>query len=160
MISASLFTSNIQFAKEVGYFDIGAQMKPLLHTWSLAVEEQFYIFFPLTMMLFQRVAPRKIVPIVLDVLAASFLTGIGAMQRDAAAAFYLAQYRVWELLIGVVLRLRVIPEVRGETTQQLLAAIGLVLIAQADIETLIVKVHDVVEGCGRAVVEVGRTRSK
>ncbi len=44
--------------REVGYFDIGGQMKPLLHTWSLAVEEQFYIVFPVVMMLIHRVAPR------------------------------------------------------------------------------------------------------
>jgi len=90
MAAAALFTSNIQFAKEVGYFDIGAQMKPLLHTWSLAVEEQFYIVFPLAMILIHRLAPRRTMPAVLVVLAASFLAGVEAMRHDPTAGFYLA----------------------------------------------------------------------
>ncbi len=131
MTAAALFISNIQFGKEAGYFDIGAQMKPLLHTWSLAVEEQFYIGFPLIMILLHRLAPRRIVPVTLIALAASFAAGIGALNRDPTAAFYLSQYRVWELLIGVVLGLRAIPELRSETNRQVLAATGLVLIGIA-----------------------------
>lgn len=131
MSAASLFTSNIQFAKEAGYFDIGAQMKPLLHTWSLAVEEQFYIGFPLVMILLQRIAPRQVIALVLVILAASFAAGIGALNRDATAAFYLSQYRVWELLIGVVLGLGAIPELRSKMGRQVLAATGLLLIGIA-----------------------------
>lgn len=131
MSAASLVTSNIQLAKEAGYFDIGAQMKPLLHTWSLAVEEQFYIAFPLVMILLRRIAPRQIIPITLVVLAASFAAGIGVLNRNPTAAFYLSQYRIWELLIGGVLGLRAIPEMRGETGRQVLAATGLLLIGTA-----------------------------
>ncbi|XAZ20190.1 acyltransferase (plasmid) [Sinorhizobium sp. B11] len=131
MTAASLFASNIQFAKEAGYFDIGAQMKPLLHTWSLAVEEQFYIGFPLLMILLQRLLPRQIMPVMLVALAASFAASIGVLNQNPTAGFYLSQYRVWELLIGVILGLGAIPELRSETGRQVLAAIGLVLIGIA-----------------------------
>ncbi len=131
MTAASLFASNIQFAKEAGYFDIGAQMKPLLHTWSLAVEEQFYIGFPLLMVLLQRLTPRQIMPVMLVALAASFAASIGVLNQNSTAGFYLSQYRVWELLIGVILGLGAIPELRSETGRQVLAAIGLVLIGIA-----------------------------
>lgn len=131
MTAAALFMSNVQFAKEVGYFDIGAQMKPLLHTWSLAVEEQFYIAFPLVMILFQKVAPRRMVPFALVAFAASFAAGIGVLNSDSTAGFYLSQYRIWELLIGVIIGLKAIPEVKNETGRQALAATGLVLIGIA-----------------------------
>jgi peptidoglycan/LPS O-acetylase OafA/YrhL len=131
MIAAALFTSNIQFAKEVGYFDIGAQMKPLLHTWSLAVEEQFYIVFPPAMMVIHRVAPRGTVPILLAVLTASLAASVSGMQRDPTAVFYLAQYRAWELLIGALLALNIVPRPGHRLARQVLAATGIVLIATA-----------------------------
>ena len=54
LIAASMFSSNILFWLESGYFDTAAELKPLLHTWSLAVEEQYYVFFPIALMLIWR----------------------------------------------------------------------------------------------------------
>nr|WP_321445666.1 acyltransferase [uncultured Cohaesibacter sp.] len=58
LVAISTFSSNIHFWQETGYFDTASELKPLLHTWSLAVEEQFYIFFPLFMMITWRFGLR------------------------------------------------------------------------------------------------------
>ena len=60
LVAVSFFVSNILFWRESGYFDTAAELKPLLHTWSLAVEEQFYIIFPLFLIMFWRLGKRNI----------------------------------------------------------------------------------------------------
>lgn len=129
--AAALFTSNIQFEKESGYFDIGAQTKPLLHTWSLAVEEQFYIVFPLLLIGISRFKRRWTAPVLFTLLAASFLASVWMVFRKPIAAFYLSQFRAWELLLGAVLAFNVIPTPSSRFVQQALAALGIVLIAIA-----------------------------
>ncbi|WFU04243.1 acyltransferase family protein (plasmid) [Rhizobium sp. CB3171] len=129
--AAALFTSNIQFEKESGYFDIGAQLKPLLHTWSLAVEEQFYILFPLLLLAVNRFARRYTVPILLGLLIASFAASAWTVFRTPAAAFYLLQFRAWELLIGALLAFHVIPRPARPVVRESLAALGVILIAIA-----------------------------
>lgn len=127
--AAALFVSNVQFAKEAGYFDIESSIKPLLHTWSLAVEEQFYIVFPIAMILVHRFAPSRIVPIMLAAMLFSLAAGVVETGRDPTVAFYLAQYRVWELLFGALLAFNAFPALRKPWTCNLLGAFGLVLIA-------------------------------
>ncbi len=103
VMATTLFGSNINFWRESGYFDAPSQLKPLLHTWSLAVEEQFYIFFPLFMILLMRYT-KKHVPLMLGLAAIlSFSACLVVMQRDPSAAFYLAPLRAWELLTGALL---------------------------------------------------------
>ena len=58
LIAVAIFASNILFWRESGYFDTAAELKPLLHTWSLAVEEQYYVLFPLFLMLFWKLGKR------------------------------------------------------------------------------------------------------
>jgi peptidoglycan/LPS O-acetylase OafA/YrhL len=106
VVAVSLFSSNILFWRETGYFNAAAELKPLLHTWSLAVEEQYYILFPLFMMVTWRFGLR----IVTLLVAAALLFSLGlsewAAQRSIAAAnFYLLPTRAWELLIGSILAL-------------------------------------------------------
>lgn len=100
LVAVSVFASNILFWRESGYFDSAAELKPLLHTWSLAVEEQFYVLFPLLLMLFWRLGKRWI----LFTLGILFVTSLALAQWAAyanpAAAFYLLPTRGWELLIG------------------------------------------------------------
>ncbi len=103
LIAVATFSSNILFWIESGYFATASELKPLLHTWSLAVEEQYYILFPLFLMIFWNL-PKKYL---LLLLALIFLLSLSLAQWFAfsrpSANFYLLPTRGWELLIGVFL---------------------------------------------------------
>lgn len=97
--SASIFISNFILLNESGYFDVLSDTKPLLHLWSLAIEEQFYLFWPLFIYLFYK---RKVNfgIIIISVTLCSFLASLLAIKTDHIASFYLPYYRFWELLSG------------------------------------------------------------
>lgn len=100
LVSTSLYGSNILFWLTSGYFEPSGEFKPLLHTWSLAVEEQFYLLFPLAMLIGFRLGMRWL----LAILAAAALLSLGAAhwgsQSHPEATFYLLFTRGWELLLG------------------------------------------------------------
>jgi peptidoglycan/LPS O-acetylase OafA/YrhL len=102
LAAVMLFASNILFWQQSDYFDASAEFKPLLHTWSLAVEEQFYLLFPLFLMLFWRRDRR----ILLALLVGAALLSLGAAQwgvaNDPTATFFLLPTRGWELAIGAL----------------------------------------------------------
>jgi peptidoglycan/LPS O-acetylase OafA/YrhL len=99
IIGAFTFTTNIVLWKQVDYFDVSATLKPLLHMWSLAVEEQYYILIPIILML----CPRKMrMGFAVTVSAISFAACILLVPRAPAAAFYLLPTRAWELGIGSI----------------------------------------------------------
>lgn len=99
--AGAAFSANILLYSEAGYFDAPASTKPLLHLWSLGVEEQFYIFFPA---LFSLVWHRRLARTMLALLAgASFILNLAAVQRDPAFAFYMPLTRFWEFLAGALL---------------------------------------------------------
>ena len=128
--ATALFSSNLLFWKESGYFDAASELKPLLHTWSLAIEEQFYILFPLVLMVFWRRARRWLVPTLGLVFVISFgLAQWGAIHKPSSA-FFLLPTRAWELGIGVAcaLWLRRMPRPAGMFAQ-FGSALGLGLIA-------------------------------
>ncbi|HQV40655.1 MAG: acyltransferase [Moraxellaceae bacterium] len=100
LVAVSVFASNILFWHESGYFDTAAELKPLLHTWSLAVEEQYYLLFPLFLMLFWRLGKRWILVLLAIVGVASFFVAQWASLAKPMTAFYLLPTRGWELLIG------------------------------------------------------------
>lgn len=102
IVGGATFTSNIILWRETGYFETAAELKPLLHLWSLGVEEQFYIFFPISMWLIYRmgIATTKFLGIVL-VLSLAVST-YGTFTRPTAT-FYLPVTRLWELLVGCIL---------------------------------------------------------
>ncbi len=101
LVAVSTFTSNFLFWSEAGYFDTAAEFKPLLHTWSLAVEEQYYILFPLFLMLFWRFGTRfLLIACALLGIASLVVAHIGAYTLPAAN-YYLLPTRGWELLLGV-----------------------------------------------------------
>lgn len=100
VVAVSVFSSNILFWRSAGYFDADAELKPLLHTWSLSVEEQFYIFFPLILWLCWRFARRALPWLLAAILVASLLLAHKMAPIAAGANFFLLPTRAWELLIG------------------------------------------------------------
>ncbi len=97
------YASNFVLKGESGYFDAAADTKPLLHLWSLAIEWQFYLVWPLLLIV---VRDRRALAIGMAVIvAASFTGSLVALARNPAAAFYLPQHRAWELALGALLAL-------------------------------------------------------
>lgn len=102
LIATMTFSSNILFWSQAGYFEGAAELKPLLHTWSLAVEEQFYLFFPLFMMLSWRWGRSRMVAVLgFLALGSLMLAQWGALNKPIAA-FFLLPTRTWELIVGVL----------------------------------------------------------
>ena len=101
LVAVSTFSSNILFWTESGYFDTSAELKPLLHTWSLAVEEQYYILFPIFLLITWRLGVKWI----LFLLSLIFMISLGMAHWGAfnkpSPTFFLLPTRVWELLVGV-----------------------------------------------------------
>lgn len=100
LISVSLFSSNILFWLESGYFEAAAEMKPLLHTWSLAVEEQYYVLFPLFLMIVWRYRKRWIFGAIILLGVVSLLLAQWGAYNKPSSTFFLLPTRAWELMIG------------------------------------------------------------
>ncbi len=94
---------NFYFWRESGYFDADAAVKPLLHTWSLGVEEQFYLLWPALLVLLLRWSARSVMPFILAAGAASLWLGERWLAADEAAAFFLLPPRVMELALGAAM---------------------------------------------------------
>jgi peptidoglycan/LPS O-acetylase OafA/YrhL len=146
------FSSNIVFWRDMaaGYFAAtDAGLNPLLHTWSLAVEEQFYVLFPVFLLLCYRYvpslraqhgnpAPSRTVgatqPIVL-ILAVGTLVSLAAaallVQSKSVAVFFLSPFRAWELLVGALLALNAVPLIRTGAVREAVAGTGLLAILAA-----------------------------
>src|SRR5258706_216224 len=129
LLATTLFTTNILFWSQSGYFDAPSTLKPLLHTWSLAVEEQFYIFFPLLLSFLARYIRPKLNLTLLGIALASFALNIYNLNHDTSGAFYLAHMRIWELLIGSLLATKMIASKINLHIGNLLSLIGLVMLA-------------------------------
>ena len=103
-VALTVFASNIQFWRTSGYFDPAAEENPLLHTWSLSVEEQFYLIVPLLLCLVFTLRFQRYLGLVLGlVVLASLLVSIQWVDRDLKGAFYLLPSRAWELGAGSML---------------------------------------------------------
>jgi peptidoglycan/LPS O-acetylase OafA/YrhL len=124
LIAATLSVSNIFFWTQVSYFDSSAELKPLLHTWSLGVEEQFYIFFPVFLIVVFRYLKQQVVTLILLVSLLSFFASLWAVEHETSKAFYLAHLRAWELAIGALLALGTIPVVEHRYNREIIALIG------------------------------------
>ena len=131
LVAVSTFSSNILFWLESGYFNNSAGLKPLLHTWSLAVEEQYYILFPIFLMLTWRLGLKW----VLILLSIVFLVSLGVAQWGAynapSASFFLLPTRGWELLVGVfaAFYLKYNAHLKSHAVNQMLSLLGFGMIA-------------------------------
>lgn len=98
---SSLFISNLLFAKGGGYFDTAEHTKWLLHTWSLSVEWQFYIFFPIFIVILkQYLSFKNLKRVVIGLFLASFIYCIYTTYKDSKTAYFLLTSRAWEMLLG------------------------------------------------------------
>lgn len=135
IIAATVFASNIFFKRQAssdeGYFSRGSESQPLLHTWSLAIEEQFYLLFPLTLMLFVRHSKRRAAQAVGCGCAISFFLSIWTAKTRPVAAFYILAPRAWELLVGSLIALKVVSPIRSRALRELAGFTGMGLIVWA-----------------------------
>jgi peptidoglycan/LPS O-acetylase OafA/YrhL len=126
LVATALFGSNFFFWSTVDYFDIVAERKPLLHTWSLAVEEQFYLLYPALFWLLRGASQRKLVLIVGAIFLVSLGGSIWALRFAPVSDFYLLPFRAWELMLGAMLALT--PVKSSGRTSSALAWSGLALL--------------------------------
>ena len=103
--SVAVFSSNLLFWQQSGYFDVAAELKPLLHTWSLAVEEQFYLFFPLLLVVLIRLGKRARGVALSSLIVGSLVIAQVGANAQWTSNFYLLPSRAWELLLGASLAL-------------------------------------------------------
>jgi len=133
IVTVSAFSSNILFWQESGYFETASELKALIHTWSLAVEEQYYFIFPLFLVLTWRLGLKWI----LSLLAIGFLVSLGAAHWGAfnkpSATFFLLPTRGWELLIGIftAFYLKHNDYLKSDHINQILSLLGFGLIVYA-----------------------------
>ena len=127
--SVSAFISNVIFWMQSNYFGPGAETKPLLHTWSLAVEEQYYVLFPLAMIALWALLKLRVLWVLVLGTVASFLVCLWGAQNSPTANFYLAPFRAWELLVGSLCAVWMFRKPQG--SNEALGLLGLALILYA-----------------------------
>ncbi|WP_300512961.1 acyltransferase family protein [Aliiroseovarius sp.] len=102
LAAVSLFISNVLFWQESGYFDTSAEEKPLLHTWSLAVEEQYYLLFPVLLFFLWRTGRNPTVTVLCVLSLISLSAAEWGVRHAPTANFYLIPFRAWELFAGSI----------------------------------------------------------
>jgi len=126
-----LSLSNVYFWQVSDYFAQTAEQQPLLHTWSLSVEEQFYVFFPLVLITCYKFIPRRINAILIGGALWSFALSAYYAFNNPTEAFYLPHSRAWELLIGSILATGSMPRLASRGLNEMAALSGLLMIAVA-----------------------------
>ncbi|HEY2070193.1 MAG TPA: acyltransferase family protein [Rhizomicrobium sp.] len=128
LIATAVFASNIEFWRELGYFDVSAETKPLLHLWSIAVEEQFYVVFPAILLAVAGRSKARALATVSVILAASLAFSLWAVRIHPDFAFYMLPPRAWELMLGAVLAIGGFATPGSRTMREVLAVVGVALI--------------------------------
>jgi peptidoglycan/LPS O-acetylase OafA/YrhL len=128
MVGALFGFSNVVFWNWVGYFDGPNELKPLLHTWSLGVEEQFYLCFPLLLLAGRRLGVTVFKRWVCGLTVVSFVAACGMTLYLPSDAFYFAPLRAWELLLGILVSQAYVPSIRTSAGRNVAACAGLAMI--------------------------------
>lgn len=132
IIAVTVFASNILFWQESDYFATDSELIPLLHTWSLAVEEQYYLIFPILLLVCWKLGLRWVTAIIATIAAISLGLAEWGWRHDASGNFYLLPSRAWELMAGAgcALYLRYKPQPNATLRQVFsLSGLGLLLIS-------------------------------
>ncbi len=136
LVAVSSFSSNIIFWLQSGYFGTASELKPLLHTWSLAVEEQYYVLFPLFLMFMWKYRKRWLLGVFFLIASISFIAAQWGAHHQPVAAFYLLPTRGWELAIGAVIAFYLLYRKQGfktflshKSVNEVLGLFGLLLIS-------------------------------
>jgi peptidoglycan/LPS O-acetylase OafA/YrhL len=130
LCATALFAANFEFWQETGYFDVSADQKPLLHLWSIAVEEQFYLLFPAILLLMGNRRRLRMAGVI-GILLASFAFSVWAAVHAKTAGFYLLPSRAWELMLGAVFALNAVPAIRSKPLREAAGVSGIALIGTA-----------------------------
>jgi len=151
--------SNIYFWRNTGYFQLEAEMMPLLHTWSLAVEEQFYLIFPLVLLCVFRVKRKWIVGLIIIGGGVSLGLSMLTLNQYPGATFFLLPTRAWELLCGALISVGCRHYRPGKWIGEGCSALGLATIAYCmfiyDMGTSFPGVHAVPPVFGACLVIIG-----
>jgi len=137
LAAAMTFVSNFYFLSQAEYFAGSAYSMPLLHTWSLAIEEQFYLLFPLLMLSLARWGGpwwRGARALLLAIAVASFVTAVILVAGYQEAGFYLIFSRAWELAAGALLAMGLLPEKLPRWLAEVIGLVGLALILAAALQ--------------------------
>ncbi len=118
---------NLFFFWNTGYFDQDAELMPLLHLWSLGIEEQFYLVWPGLILLLARRSPSALTYILIILIGASFSASVLELGSDPKAAFFLPHFRVWELSLGALIAVLPI-RLSSKLSAITISSLGLVLI--------------------------------
>lgn len=127
-LATLLFGSNFFFWHHSGYFDSSSEINPLLHMWSLAVEEQFYIGLPILLLLVHRFARAHLHWILVSCALLSFAGCLLIQPSRPTATFYLSPFRAWELLVGAILAVGAVPAVKTNLLREVLSGFALLVL--------------------------------
>ncbi len=130
LIYVIFFLSNIYFWLDVGYFSFSAELKPLLHTWSLAVEEQFYILFPIFFLFILQWGVKRITYLLILILLFSFFISEWGVMNNKSSTFYLLPTRGWEILLGALASIYLLNKksFKHNKTREIISIFGLLMI--------------------------------
>jgi peptidoglycan/LPS O-acetylase OafA/YrhL len=131
VVATAGFVSNFYFWTQSGYFARAAEYDTLLHTWSLGVEEQFYLLFPLGLYLVARLRRSRLLALLTLLALGSLAAGILLSYRRPSVGFYWPLSRAWELLLGTLLAVGAVPAVRAAWLRHALSLGGLAMIVAA-----------------------------
>jgi peptidoglycan/LPS O-acetylase OafA/YrhL len=124
-----VFISNLLFAREVNYFDTSFNNSPLLHTWTLSVEEQFYLIWPVILVLsWKYLSRRKFSPLLIFLLISSFIASEILLFTLPKLSFYMLYSRAWEFGAGALLALSIFPRIHSKKSLELFSFLGFILL--------------------------------